>query len=94
MDWISVNDELPNDRETVLIYTDEFENEYLEGCHVATFCRGRPNAEAVASGAFKWADEWGNNHRPFRWRGDGPCSWFGQEVTHWARIVPPRLQEG
>lgn len=93
MDWINVVDELPNDGEVVLIYTNET-NVFGYGGrlmreHVATFRKGRALQEVEASGHIEFADEWGNNLKPFRWQGDGPCDWFGQQVTHWARISPP-----
>jgi len=93
MKWIDVRHELPNDDETVLIFTNETNvfgpNRRLMREHVATFRRGRTATEVAATRRQEFADEYGNNLRPFRWVGDGPCSWFGQEVTHWARIIPP-----
>lgn len=62
----------------MLVYTNETNvfgrNGELMRAHVATFSQ---------------CDQGGNNLLPFRWQGDGPCSWFGQQVTHWARIIPP-----
>lgn len=91
--WISVEDGLPDDGEEVLILTDEaqiYAPSGTSGCmHCAKFIKGRTAAEVSATKTTGFADEFGNNLRPFRWRGDGPCSWFGQDVTHWARIASP-----
>lgn len=93
MEWIDVEVALPDDGEVVLIYTNET-NVYGRGRrlmreHVATFYRGRSADEVDPIGRQDFADECGNNLRPFRWAGAGPLSWFGQDVTHWARINPP-----
>ena len=96
MEWFDVHDVLPQDGEAVLIYTNETHvfghGGRLMREHVTTFCQGRAAAEGEASRRQEFADECGNNRRPFRWKGDGPCSWFGQEVTHWARIVTPNAK--
>ena len=96
MEWIDVQDALPENGDAVLIYTNETNVFGPDGRlmreHVATFYKGRSADEVEAIGQQEFADECGNNRVPFRWKGDGPCSWFGQEVTHWARIVPPNDQ--
>lgn len=94
MEWIKANDALPEDREVVFIYTDETNvfgiNSRLMREHVATFIRGRTADQVNALKRHSASDEFGNNKLPFYWKGDGPCAWFGQEVTHWLRIVPPK----
>jgi hypothetical protein len=42
---------------------------------------------AKRSSLYGGADVFGNNLVPYRWDGDGPMSWFGQEVTHW-QLMP------
>lgn len=96
MEWIDVHEALPEDGDVVLIYTNKTNVHGRGGRlmreHVATFCKGRTHAEVEASGRQEFADECGNNRRPFRWDGNGPCAWWGQDVTHWAWIVPPNAE--
>ena len=94
--WINIEDELPNDKEVVLIKTNEQNvfghNGELMQLHIATFVKGKTKEELENSKTFCGADEWGNNLRPYRWDGDGPCDWFGQEVEYWSRINKPSKQ--
>lgn len=92
--WIDAGTALPKDGEVVLIYTDENHVRDREGhpirAHVAMFCQGRTAAVVEATGRQGWADQKGNNLVPFRWDSvAGPGDWYGQRVTHWARIEPP-----
>lgn len=88
--WISVDDLLPEDGDIVLIKTNctnvRGARNQLRQHHVATFYKGRTAAEVARTGIQRFADEGCNNLRPYRWSGDGPCSWFGQDVTHWMPI--------
>lgn len=88
--WINTEDRVPEHGDVVLIRTNRTNVTTYRGQpmqhHVATFCKGVTAAEVEASGVQHFADEGGNNLRPYRWSGDGPCSWFGQDVTHWMQI--------
>jgi hypothetical protein len=90
IDWISVRDRLPEHEQIVLIHEPN-NNVFGYGnvrvrMHVAQFIRGRVPGPGET---IRHADQWGNNQVPYIWEGDGPCSWNGQEVTHWAEIDPP-----
>lgn len=89
-EWISVKERLPNNKETVLIKTNKTNvfgyNNELKQYHVATFVRGKTKDEVEKTKCFCAHDEEGNNLRPYNWEGDGPCNWFGQEITHWKYI--------
>jgi hypothetical protein len=88
--WVDVNERLPEHGQYVLIKTN------ITNCtghggrllqyHVATFYRGRPQSEVQRTRLREWADEDGNNLRPYRWGGEGPMDFFGQVVTHWMPI--------
>lgn len=88
-DWISVAYELPDNLDVVLIRTSETNvfgrGGVLRNMHVAQFCRGNTSAENP-KGPWGQDDQYGNNRCPYSWHGDGPCRWFGQDVTHWRRI--------
>ena len=46
------------------------------------------------SDSYKPYDEYGNNRVPYKWFAQsGPCSWFGQEVTHWMPLPEPPKEE-
>lgn len=46
------------------------------------------------SDLYKSYDESGNNRVPYKWFAQsGPCSWFGQEVTHWMPLPEPPKEE-
>lgn len=93
--WISVEDELPENNQTVLIYFPY--SALIETCHigVARFVKGLANKERLdrndsRSKTWMFGDEGGNNLVPYRWAAEnGPCSWFGQEVTYWKPL--PKL---
>lgn len=90
--WISVKKKLPKNKQEVLIYTNEknvISYGKLQRTHVANFVRGRTAEEVKRSGYSEACDQSGNNLVPYFWEGDGPCSWFGQEVTHWAELNKP-----
>ena len=80
MKWIPTHERLPGAGSVVLVHTSG-------AMHVATFVPGRENP----GDCVRFADKFGNNKVPYRWRGDGPCSWFGQEVSHWCEIEAPSL---
>ena len=88
--WCSVEDLLPEDKEVVLIYEPNtnvfFSPQVRSRMHVAQFTRGRVPEPGET---IYWADQHSNNTVPYRWNGDGPCDWNGQEVTHWARLESP-----
>ena len=89
--WTKVEDGLPKEGQLVLIetneknvfYTDENRRQRLKNHHVAVFRRGKVSNPGESS---EWPDQSGNNLVPYRWSGDGPCDWFGQEVVRWMQI--------
>jgi hypothetical protein len=88
--WIPVTDRLPADLQIVLIHTNRTNvfgyGDKPKNLHVAQFVRGKVPKKGDA---IRWCDQHGNNERPYAWSGDGPCEYYGQEVTHWAELKPP-----
>lgn len=89
MKWISVHHHLPRDGQRVLVWLPKnnvFIGKRNRMVHVtcAVFVRGKvpKQGEVVSFGDFEF---FGNNKVPYAWRGDG-CSYFGQDVSHWAKI--------
>lgn len=88
--WINCNDRLPNEYERVLIYLPEQYNKnnriscayIIKGISLeereSLRLKNDPRANVITRG-----DEYNNNHKPYRWIGDGHMEWFGQEVTDW-----------
>ena len=37
-------------------------------------------------GSYTFADEEGNNLVPYGFRGEGPSSYFGQNITYWCKL--------
>lgn len=98
MKWINVKDRLPENKQIVLIYFPD--SALVETCHigVARFVKGLSNQERLKlkekfdprCAVWSFGDEGGNNLVPYRWASEnGPCSWFGQEVTYWKPL--PKL---
>lgn len=50
-------------------------------------------SECERKNSWESADEGFNNEVAYNWETFGPSSYFGQEVTHWARIpdLPERI---
>ena len=100
MQWVSVEDALPEDGQAVLV---RYAGDNWRCDHTiarggtreiwrwlaARFVRGRTAAEAKAVNLYRSEDEFGNNRRPYCWREFGPLTLFGQDVTHWAAISDP-----
>lgn len=87
MEWINVEDRLPNNDEKVLIYDDT-----CEEINVAIFRHGKTKAELAQMKklVITSADEDGNNKKPYAWYGvQSPMWWFGQRVTHWMPLPKP-----
>jgi hypothetical protein len=90
MEWINVDKELPTNYEYVLIYVPKNAstgyNNVKYKLHMAQFVKGKVPKDNESISA---ADKYGNNKVPYKWEGDGPMSWFGQEVTKWCRVSVP-----
>lgn len=86
-DWIPVSEGLPKDRQRVHIVVLELSyGKTVRVIHTAIFYKGKtPKKGDLIS----WEDQHGNNRRPYGWACP-PRYWFGQEVTHWIPIVPPK----
>lgn len=94
---ISIEDRVPEDRQVVLIYTNETNvfgsKGQLMRFHVATFVKGRTAEEVERDRCSTFGDQQWNNRVPYGWKGDGPCAWFGQEVTHWMPLPNEQITQ-
>lgn len=89
--WIACDEQLPEDRQLVITYSPKSQ---MSKINICTFEKGiskTEREELKLSGderhlRYSGADEDGNNRRPYRWKVQGPGSYFGQEVTHWMPI--------
>lgn len=89
--WIDVKQRLPSEGQLVLIetnrtnvyYCNEHDQETLKRHHVAVFRQGKIPKPGER---IYWPDKSDNNFKPYRWDGDGPCDWFGQDVVRWMPI--------
>lgn len=89
--WITCDDQLPENDQKVIIYAPKAQ---MSKINICTFEKGiskTEREELKLSGderhlRYSGADEDGNNRRPYRWKVQGPGSYFGQEVTHWMPI--------
>jgi len=92
--WISVEDKLPGDKETVLVYLCQYlTNKSRNGQRVVTFRQGVTREVAKKRHWHVSEDQMGNNERPYGWRGPGPFNEFGQNVSHWMPLPnPPKDQ--
>ena len=43
-------------------------------------------------GSYTFADEEGNNLVPYGFRGEGPSSYFGQNITYWCKL-PKKIKK-
>jgi len=92
MQWISVKNRLPENKQKVLIYYPNdryFFNGKSDCISAAWFIKGKTREEADKLGSYSAEDQFGNNLVPYYWEGDGPMAWFGQDVTHWMPIESP-----
>jgi hypothetical protein len=86
--WISVEDSLPPSGKKVLIYLKD------NNVSMASIRRGISKIERESLKesdptryrTYSFADEHDNNKVPYRWRGEGPMDYFGQEVLYWMPI--------
>jgi hypothetical protein len=109
MKWIKVEDQLPRDRQAVLVRRNEVnwlcDHTLADGSkqsiwrwQACIFRVGKTKEEVKASGICGGFDQDGNNHTPYGWDMFGPGSLFGQEVSHWCAIedvleFEPELEE-
>ncbi len=75
MNWISVNDALPDIGREVLVQIAHSNT---------TICKRR---RFVYVAQRTEAQEYCNNQRKYEWTSAGPVSFHGQDVTHWCKIV-------
>jgi hypothetical protein len=83
--WISVEDSLPPSGKNVLIY---LKNDKIS---IASLSYGISKIERDALKesdperyrTYSFADEDSNNKVAYRWKENGPGSYFGQEVLYW-----------
>lgn len=93
MQWILVEERLPENGVRVLIYTP---NTNLYGpanapVHVFAMrlCKGKTLKEVVAQSVICTGDEWGNNRRPYCWLCENGGHAWGQDVSHWMPLPEP-----
>jgi len=88
INWISIHDELPNDKQRCLIWdvschcSQDGTKETIHHIYIATFYKGehRPN------GPWRACDTgFSNNKYPWNWE-DSARSWDSQYVSHWAHL--------
>ena len=99
MNWIDVNDALPEDGQAVLIrrgadnwhraHTTDGVPQTVWRWQACQFVRGRTAAEAEVAKCWRSEDQGGNNLRPYYWKEFGPGAHFGRDVTHWTAITDP-----
>ena len=77
MEWISIDDRLPKDKQRVLVFVPDNNvygyNRERECIHAATFVRSRID---------------GNNKKPYEWV-NSPRKYFGQDISHWMILPSP-----
>lgn len=94
-DWIKTEDMLPPYGKYVLARHNrgswvDREDQDNVNCVVVKLVKGRTHDEVWAQDpvVLKFADQEGNNQRPYAWDEFGPDSYFGQDITHWM-VIPP-----
>lgn len=75
MNWIAVNECLPEPNQRVIAYVHEDATQIIIG------------SKRIRVVAVNFVTDFigGNNHKPYAWE-DGPMKWFGQDVTHWMPV--------
>lgn len=91
--WIPCSEKLPEDGQKVLVYR---EDGHCSGMSVARFKRGKTKEEleSMECMCVRFADQWGNNLKPYAWDGDGPMMWNGQDIIAWQPLPAPYKEEG
>lgn len=95
MEWINVNDKLPEHGQFVLAWAGNVHQPSM--CTVVRFLTGISKVERKEleengdkrAKQFYAEDEGGNNKRPYCWEEFGPMKWFGQDVTYWMPLPQP-----
>jgi hypothetical protein len=86
INWISVQDSLPQDKERVIIWDKNchvFSCEmHIQHIYIASFRKGEHKQNGPW---FPWDSGFGGNLFPWCWE-EGPRKWFSQDVTHWAPL--------
>lgn len=92
-DWISVDENLPDDGELVLAIWDK--SHFTEpGMSVMRFYKGKSADEVDIYDGVRFCDEWGNNKKPYAWCDpSGPMTWYGQDVSYWMPLPEPPKEE-
>lgn len=91
--WIPCSEKLPENKQKVLIW---YGNGHCYRMSVATFKKGKTKEElqAMERLCIGFADQWGNNLKPYAWDGDGMMQWEGQEVIAWQPLPPDYQPKG
>jgi hypothetical protein len=67
-----------SEKERELMKQGKLKNLTSEG-----WCASQGWTKHKRSDVYSSGDVFGNNTVPYKWDGDGPMDWNGQEVTHW-----------
>lgn len=86
--WISCDEQLPENGQLVIIYAPKSHTSKINICRLERGISAKEREELKLAGDERWrtfsgADEHANNRKPYRWKDQGPGSYFGQEVSHW-----------
>jgi len=89
--WISCDEQLPENEQLVIIYAPKSQMYKINTCRFDKGISAKEREELRLAGDERWrifngADEHTNNRKPYRWKVQGPGSYFGQDVTHWMPI--------
>jgi hypothetical protein len=89
--WISCDDQLPEDRQLVTIYSPKSQMSKINICIFKKGISKKEREELKLAGdergiTYTGSDEHANNRKPYEWDVQGPGSYFGQDVTHWMPI--------
>jgi len=96
MNWIRIEDRLPEPDQLVLVRTNKTNvrgrSNTLWCYDVVQFVPGHNKEFVEEIGTWRFGDEGHNNERPYGWDG-GIMTYFGQDVTHWLPIEGPTNDE-
>lgn len=79
---------LPKENESVLLFNKN-KNEWVIGYMVKGISRVERNKlsdDNERKWSFQFGDEHSNNLVPYKFKGDGLMSYFGQYITHWCKL--------
>ena len=85
MNWISTKDQLPKDRQRVIVWNRNC-NVSCGGEVIHVYAVNFHQGEHRPNGPWRSCDTgFGNNEVPYCWK-EGARTWFGQEILFWMPI--------